>query len=165
MTLTRFAPADAGAAAPLARLIERTLRTSNAADYPPEYLDGIVRGYSAEALVHLASDIHLYALWEDGQPVACGGVSPADRGVCTLQAIFVAPECQGRGLGRRIVAALEADAFARQARRIDLHASITAVGFYERLGYACAAGSAVVEADGCVRMEKRRDCAWGLREK
>ena len=48
----------------------------------------------------------------------------------------MAVETQTRGVGRILVARLEEEARARGIDRIDLHARITARGFYAKLGYA-----------------------------
>ncbi len=47
----------------------------------------------------------------------------------------MAVEGQTRGIGRLLVARLEEEARARGIRRIELHARITARGFYAKLGY------------------------------
>lgn len=49
--------------------------------------------------------------------------------------IFVSPEYQGKGIGHAIVTTLEQDAFFKAAKRVEIPASITALGFYEKLGY------------------------------
>lgn len=49
--------------------------------------------------------------------------------------IFVSPEYQGKGIGRAIVTTLEQDVFFKTAKRVEIPASITALGFYEKLGY------------------------------
>ena len=48
----------------------------------------------------------------------------------------VSPAHQGRGLGRRLLDEVESDLRARGFRRLQLSARSTAVGFYEKLGYA-----------------------------
>lgn len=56
----------------------------------------------------------------------------------------MAVDDRGRGIGRRLVARLEHEARARGVERIELHARMTARGFYERLGYA-AEGETFIE--------------------
>jgi ribosomal protein S18 acetylase RimI-like enzyme len=48
----------------------------------------------------------------------------------------VAPQAAGTGLGRQIMAALETQAQAAGLTEIVLHSRESAVGFYQRLGYA-----------------------------
>lgn len=47
----------------------------------------------------------------------------------------MAVEAQARGVGRRLVERLEEEARARGHLRIELHARVTARGFYAKLGY------------------------------
>lgn len=47
----------------------------------------------------------------------------------------MAVEGETRGIGRLLVARLEQEALARGITRIELHARITARGFYAKLGY------------------------------
>ncbi|MDN5951672.1 MAG: GNAT family N-acetyltransferase, partial [Loigolactobacillus coryniformis] len=68
--------------------------------------------------------------------------------------IFVHPEYQGHGIGRQIIATLEADDYFQQAMRIEIPASITALGFYQKMGYQFKAGMAEVDAEQLYRLEK-----------
>ena len=49
----------------------------------------------------------------DGAPIGCGALRVLDVETAELKRMYVRPEERGRGLGRRLVAALEAE--ARQA--------------------------------------------------
>ena len=49
--------------------------------------------------------------------------------------VFVAPEVAGHGLGRRLMTTVERSVTAAGRRRLQLWASLNAVGFYEKLGY------------------------------
>jgi len=53
-----------------------------------------------------------------------------------IRFMAVAPEAAGQGLGRQVVAYLEAQAREGGLTEIVLHSRETAVGFYQRLGYA-----------------------------
>jgi GNAT superfamily N-acetyltransferase len=46
----------------------------------------------------------------DGNPVACGGVKRLDPETAEIKRMFVAPAARGRGVARRLLAALEAAA-------------------------------------------------------
>lgn len=80
-----------------------------------------------------------------------GGDAPVALAVGMLQRLnarqgqirfmAVAPAAAGTGLGRRIVTYLEHEARVLGLAEIVLHARETAVGFYERLGYAVVAPS------------------------
>ena len=70
--------------------------------------------------------------------------------------LFVLPGCQGRGVGRKLLETLEADAIFLRAERVELSSSVTAHGFYKKLGYAYMRGSGEADEHGSVWMEKRR---------
>lgn len=52
-----------------------------------------------------------------------------------IRRIFVKPEYQNMGLGKRIMHELEKEALEEKVRIMDLHASLTAHSFYMALGY------------------------------
>jgi len=84
-----------------------------------------------------AESLHLVAVEEGaGAVVGCVLFRWLGEGSGRLFQMAVAPERQRRGLGRRLVAELEAEVGRRGAREIVLHARAAAVSFYERLGYA-----------------------------
>ena len=52
-----------------------------------------------------------------------------------MRQVAVAPQWQGQGVGRGLVAFCEAEAIRQGYQKIVLHSRETAVPFYERLGY------------------------------
>ena len=70
--------------------------------------------------------------------------------------IFVRPGRQGQGIGRKIVETLEADEFALRARRIEIPASITALPFYQKMGYTFKPGHEEPDEELIYRLEKYR---------
>ncbi len=81
-----------------------------------------------------AESLHLVAL-DAGRVVGCVLFHPEGPATGRLFQMAVEPDRQGRGLGTRLVRALEDEVRARGFREITLHARDTAVGFYARLGY------------------------------
>lgn len=74
----------------------------------------------------------------DGKPVGCGAVRLLDDETGELKRMYVAPELRGRGLGRRLVAALEAEALALGARRLVLETGVrqeSALALYRNTGF------------------------------
>lgn len=73
-----------------------------------------------------------------GAPVALavGMLQPTTAQQGQVRFMAVAPQAAGQGLGRQIMAALETQAQAAGLSEIVLHSRESAVGFYERLGYA-----------------------------
>ena len=67
--------------------------------------------------------------------------------------VAVAPEYQGKGFGRKIVEMLEGDYYAKRSRRIEIHAAMSAIPFYRKLGYNHKDGT-LTYLDGHFDMEK-----------
>lgn len=150
----RFQPEDAKA---VADVIAETVRTSNSKDYPPEYIDHLVRVHSAEAMQKRAEESHSYVICDGKTVIGCGSIAPywGSETESILLTIFVLPAYQGRGLGRRLIKTLEQDTYALRASRIEIPASVTAVGFYQKCGYSYKNGIAELDPDlPLYRLEK-----------
>ena len=155
MLVRRFAPGDARE---VSDLIARTLRETNIRDYSAEYLENDIRRLQPEDIEKRASRQHFYVAEEGGRIVGCGAIGPYwdKEDESSLFTIFVLPEMQGNGVGRRIIGALEADEYFLRARRVEIPASITGAPFYEKMGYTYKGGVTTPDAEGLLRMEKHR---------
>lgn len=74
----------------------------------------------------------------DGRAVAGGGVSRFDDTRGELKRMYVRPEARGRGLGRRLLVALEAEAVRLGYRGLVLETGVQqaeALGLYTSSGY------------------------------
>lgn len=74
-----------------------------------------------------------------GTPVGCGAVRLLDAQTGELKRMYVSPAVRGKGLGRHLVDALEAEARRLGARRLVLETGIrqeAAVALYEATGFA-----------------------------
>ena len=151
-TVRPFRSSDAPA---LSKVIYRTLYESNGKDYPTADLDCLAALYTPETLADLAAQGRMYVAAAGEEPVGCGSLVPhTDHpGWGYLQAVFLRPDCQGYGLGRAILSALESDPQFHAYSRVEVHSSITARGFYEAIGYHHATGAPVLE-DGHYTMYK-----------
>ena len=77
-------------------------------------------------------------LYEDGEPVAGGGLRRLDEDVAEIKRMFVVPAARGRGFGRRVLRELEAAAVELGYRRLrlDTAQSMTiAIALYRGAGY------------------------------
>ena len=153
--IRRFDPADAQA---VSRVIITTLRLSNTKDYPPEQMEALVLRMQPDDVLQRASWTHFYVAEEEGRIIGCGAIGPywGKEDESSLFTIFVLPECQGRGVGRLIVEALEKDEYALRANRIEIPASITGLPFYLKMGYTYKNGVETPDGEGLYRLEKRR---------
>jgi GNAT superfamily N-acetyltransferase len=74
----------------------------------------------------------------DAGPVGCGALKFHDDGPAELKRMWVAPAARGLGLGRRLLAELEAHAAANRVRVLRLEtnrALAEAIGLYRAAGY------------------------------
>lgn len=74
----------------------------------------------------------------DGTPVGCGAVRRIDADTAELKRMFVSPAVRGTGLGRRLVAALEAEALKLGVRRLVLETGtrqLAAIALYRATGF------------------------------
>ncbi|MBR4039191.1 MAG: GNAT family N-acetyltransferase [Clostridia bacterium] len=153
MEIRRFEERDAQA---VSALIAKTLRTTNIQDYSSEFIENEVKVLTPEYIAWRASWTHFYVVCEGESIIGCGAIGPywGSETESSLFTIFVLPEHQGRGIGRKIVETLERDEFALRAKRIEIPASITACAFYRKLGYDYKNGVNQVEDEGLYRLEK-----------
>ena len=94
--------------------------------------------------VHDATAVHALAEDDDGRVVATGRLLVRDgRAVVGRMAVDAA--ARGRGYGAAVLAELHRQAAALGLAEVELHAQLTARGFYERAGYT-AVGDEYEEA-------------------
>jgi predicted GNAT family N-acyltransferase len=85
-------------------------------------------GKDTERTHFLARDAH-------GRAVGCACLRPYGA-QHKVERVAVLPESRGTGLGRDLMAAVEAHARSVGARDLVLHAQASVVAFYEKLGWA-----------------------------
>jgi GNAT superfamily N-acetyltransferase len=74
----------------------------------------------------------------DGTPVGCGALRLLDADTAELKRMYVSPTDRGRGLGRHLVAALEAEARALGVQRLVLETAVrqaAALALYRATGF------------------------------
>lgn len=137
-------------------LIAKTLRTTNSKDYSQEYIENDVKKLGPEQVKQRAGWTHFYVVCDNDKIVGCGAIGPywGKTDESSLFTIFVLPEYQGVGVGRRIIETLEQDEYFLRARRIEIPASITALGFYKKMGYDHKTGFEQPDAELLYRLEK-----------
>ena len=150
-------PMEASQAANVSALIGRVLLEVNIRDYPRQALMEFVEYYSPERVASIPqSGGHSYVAMLGEELLACGSVVPFEGhpGECIIQALFVRPDWEGRGVGRQLVRTLEADPLFRSASRVAVSASLTSHEFYLKLGYRYQDGIKVCEDHDHYWMEK-----------
>ncbi|EHK2473356.1 TPA: GNAT family N-acetyltransferase [Listeria monocytogenes] len=76
---------------------------------------------------------------EDGTPLATGRFREKD-GYGKVERICTQKVARGTGSGRRIMEAIESEAKSRGLTNLKLGAQVTAIPFYEKLGYETCSG-------------------------
>ena len=137
-------------------MIAYTLRTVNIKDYTPEFIEETVQRLSPEVLISRSETSHFYVLVEDEQIVGCGAIAGywGSETESILLTIFIHPDYQGKGYGRQLIETLETDEYFKRAERVEIPASITAVGFYQKMGYDYKDGISTPDEEQHVRLEK-----------
>ena len=149
-------PLVAGDEIEVSRVIRDTLLISNSNDYSRDYLEEIIKSHSPEWLTERMSDSHFYVVCTNSKIIACGGITGywGSTTESYLTSIFVLPEYQGMGIGKRIVKTLENDQYFMRAWRTEISASVTAVDFYRKLGYEFKNGIEKIDEYGVIKLEK-----------
>jgi putative acetyltransferase len=114
----------------ISALFQLTVRISNAQDYPAQAIELIVANFAPDKVGQRMAERDVFVCQMDDRivgTIALGG----DR----LRSLFVEPALQQTGIGARLVSHLEAHALKVGVSELKLSSSLTARGFYERLGY------------------------------
>jgi GNAT superfamily N-acetyltransferase len=77
-------------------------------------------------------------VYQEGNPVGCGAVRLIDPETAELKRMYIIPAARGNGLGRRLLADLEAEARAVGARRLVLETGVwqaAALALYRGTGF------------------------------
>jgi putative acetyltransferase len=80
-----------------------------------------------------------FVAYANEAPIGCGAIRRIDRAVAEIKRMYVAPEARGRGVGGRIVAALEAEAVRLGFSRLVLETGPRqpeAIAIYRRAGFS-----------------------------
>jgi len=154
-TIRRFSAEDA---AEVVAIIHKALREVNSKDYSEEFIEEEVRILNKEWLLSRSQWTHAYVVCDGERIIGHGAIGPywgSETESC-LFTIFVLPAYHGQGVGRAIIETLEQDEYFLRAKRVEIPASITACGFYRKMGYTYKNGVDTPDDEGLYRLEKYR---------
>jgi GNAT superfamily N-acetyltransferase len=139
-------------------LIRKTISISNVKDYPKELMDALIAAETPEHVLERAGWTHFYVVIDEEMIIGCGAIGPywGKENESSLFTIFVLPDHQGKGIGRKIIETLENDEYGLRADRIEIPASITGVPFYLKMGYQFKNGISEPDEEHLIRMEKKK---------
>ena len=155
MIVRRFCEEDAKE---LSGMIHETLRLINSKDYSEEYINQTIEQLSPEEMINRSKWMNLYVVELNHQIVGCGGIGSywGSETESSLFNIFVSAHHQGQGIGRKIIETLEEDEYFLRAKRVEIPASISALPFYQKMGYTFKNGVDQVDEEQLYRLEKFR---------
>lgn len=144
----------------VSELLCRNFLEVNVRDYPRQVVEELAGRHTPEKVWEIAKSGHMYVVLSDEGDLLGTGTIRMMEGSDTdsyIMSVSVLPECHGKGIGRMVMRALEQDELFCCTERTELHASITAHRFYEKLGYRYMDGRDQPDETGLYYMEKRRD--------
>ena len=127
MMIRKFVPEDAEK---LSQLIVRNLRLVNIQDYSKETIEALATYFATDKIIDLATNSYTIVCTHEGHIVGTA-VLDEDR----VRNVFVEVEMHKQGVGRLLMAAIEAHAIEINLIKIYLYAGLSAQGFYSKLGY------------------------------
>jgi N-acetylglutamate synthase-like GNAT family acetyltransferase len=111
----------------------RASETQSIAELNNQFADAALMLPRTPEMIAMAIDDYVVAVTPRGKVVGCGALKEYSPSLAEVAAIAVAAEAQGRGLGRQLVAAVEA--LARKRGIVDLFALTLQPTFFEAIGY------------------------------
>lgn len=133
-----------------------TLSVSNSKDHSAEFIEESIKNHSPSLVALRADESHFYVVLDGRKIIGCGGITGywGSETESYIVSVFVLPEYQGRGIGRKIIETLEADSYFHRAWRTEIGSSLTAVNFYLKMGYKYKNGITLPDEYGVIRLEK-----------
>ena len=126
--------------------------------YTPDQVSAWICGHDPDGRDYPIDDGG-FLVAEDGLGIAgFGEVRPEEDGTGEVRAVYVRPDRIRSGVGRALYSALELIARDRGLRELHLDASLSAVAFYEAMGFEVRSEADHLLGSGvtipCVRMKK-----------
>jgi putative acetyltransferase len=140
ITIRRATESDRPA---IARVHIDSIRGLTHTHYSPAQIDAWSAGKSPEKYPLAAHEFYVAVI--EGGVVGFAELIPQSGEV---RAVYVAPEAARRGVGTRLLTTVVASARAHGVSQLKLGASLNAVPFYERHGFALTADPLRYTADG-----------------
>ena len=128
--LRRAVPADAPA---IWAIHTRAIRETASSHYPPESVAAWSGRMTPGSYVEpIEARVVIVAEDDDGRVAGFAQLNPREG---IVQACYVDPDFNGRGVGRALMAAIEDEARAHGRTALLLDASLNAIAFYASLGW------------------------------
>lgn len=141
----------------ISNIIIQDLMTVNSKDYGIERAKKMAEDFTTEKLKHTFSKRRkVFVALINGQVVGTAGIEKSwynddDYWILT---VFVKPDNHGQGIGSQLIRKIEDFAATLPIKKLVIPASITAHGFYYKLGYRYEDGKKEPNDEGMYIMEK-----------
>lgn len=114
----------------ISHVIIAALRTTNAQDYSPEVIARVEKSFSPTAVSILIRQRQVFVAIEND-----GVVGTASLDGQVVRSFFVLPASQRKGIGRKLMEAIEQAASDSGVEVLSVPSSVTAEAFYIQLGF------------------------------
>lgn len=115
-------------------LISRDLIEANSKDYPTK-IDSLVRFYNEDYIRDIMDVTSAYVAEENDDIVGVISIGSWGMEASEVKALFVCPKCHGKGIGTALMDAIKKDEYFLKSKKLMVSSSITAKGFYEKMGF------------------------------
>jgi GNAT superfamily N-acetyltransferase len=127
MGIRRFRADDADN---VSHIIRRCLLEVNIKDYPKELIEHMYDYFSPGNLVEISARRRMYVFVQDNEIQGAGSLRDNN-----VRSVFVNPEFPNLGIGRELMKHFEKLVKRSGYKTIELFSSVSAFGFYRKLGY------------------------------
>ena len=111
-------------------MISRTVYLVNYVDYPKSVLEKARLDNTSAKIVRKSKEMDVYVA-AIGEKI----IGTATLNANKVEAVYVNPRYHGQGVGKKLMEKMESIARKKGFSEIILYSSITATGFYQRIGY------------------------------
>ena len=127
MTIRKFLQSDAEE---LSALMKETVIKSNSKDYSKTAVRNLIDEYTPERLIKDSEKMDIFVASEKFKLL--GTISLIDNRISIM---FVLPKVQGKKIGSKLIKHVETFAKKEGKATLKVRSSLTAYGFYQKLGY------------------------------
>jgi len=127
MKIRRFTTQDVKE---VSSLIRKTLIESNSKFYPQKVINFLCNEYSPKNLIGMLRKKEFFIAINKGKIIGVAGLEKNN-----IISVFILPECQNKGIGKKLMNRVELKAKEKGFMEVNLNASINALEFYKNIGY------------------------------
>ena len=141
----------------ISNIITRNLLEINSKDYGAEKVQEMAKDFTVEKLkTTFKNRKKVFIAIKNNEVVGTAGIDVSwyNPDEYYILSVFVKPENHGEGIGRLLIQAIEDYAIHSNLKKLIIPASITAHGFYYKLGYQYKDNKKVLNSENMYLMEK-----------